>query len=139
VKTEFISTAAASFRLIGASLLLAALAGCCVSYSRTGGIERRPDGSPTTDALVAVIRRAVQPPLEIKPLPADGTDFRVSEGREGLNVGVDTANPGISIGWDWHTHSDFVARVQSAVEREFAATFGTPLQFRNNPCGWFGP
>jgi len=135
-----ITNAAASFRLISAAALLAALAGCCASYSRVAIVERRADGSPSADALVSVVRRAAKPPVEIelwknKDLPANRAYFEVSEGRNALTVVVDSAKPSISLGWPWRTQSDFVTQIQSAIGREFTATFGGTVQFRDNPCG----
>jgi hypothetical protein len=144
VRSEVITSAAASFRLISAGALLAALAGCCASYSRVAVIERRADGSPSAAALVSVVRRAAQPPVEIEPwknkeLPPNRAYFEVSEGRNALTVVIDFTKPSISLGWPWITRSDFVRQIQSAIGREFTATFGGELQFRDNPCNWLGP
>jgi hypothetical protein len=97
-----------------------------------------------------MVRHAVQAPSEIemlqppvgipsRDLPLGQAYFRVSERKGEVTVVVDTAKPSISLAWDWRANTDFIRRTQTSIAREFEATFTAPLQFRDNPCGWFGP
>ncbi len=117
--------------------------GCCVSYSRIAAVDRTSArGSPDVAGLVAVSERAVRQlgfkGSENHYLDSGMTIYALQDDRTWLNVVINDETLAIGLTWDWRS-ARFASRVQSAIEREFAATYDSHLQFKDRPCGWFGP
>ena len=126
-------------------VLLAILAGCCVSYHRLAVVDStKAMVPPEASALLAVVEKAVKP-LGLRGRLETSLDekfvaYNISDGRiNSVNAMIDKQTRNIGLGWQWNTQSEFVSRVQNAIELEFTRTYGTTLQFKDRACGWLGP
>jgi hypothetical protein len=122
--------------------LVGSLTGCCFSYGRVAVVDRSSArNSLDVRGLVIVVENAVRP-LGFKGSAERSyypqiTLYSVVDPRNDLNrlnVAIDNQTLSIKLGWDWHTKADFAASVQNAIEREFSASYGNTLQFKEHPC-----
>lgn len=131
-------------RGIAAFALVSSLTGCCVSYGRIAVVDRSSArNSPEVAGLVIVVENAVRPlgfkGSAVRSYDPQWTLYSVVDGRNALGVMIDNHTLSMKLRWDWRTEAGFTSRVQNAIEREFAATYGTDLQFKDVSCGWLGP
>jgi hypothetical protein len=124
-------------------LTLLPQAGCCVSYSRVAAVDRNSARDrPDVAGLVAVSERAAKQlgfkGREDHYFDSGRTIYSLQDDRNRLTVLIDEETLAIGLSWDWRS-ARFASQVQSAIEREFTATYNSHLQFKDRPCGWFGP
>lgn len=119
---------------------LALLSGCCVSYHSVAKLDRQDvERFVVAPSLASVIESALKSESQTgATITSDYGAYIVRRGREEVSVRVDEQERTISLGWDWRTHA-LPGQVQSAIARDFDATYHSQLRFENLPCGWLGP
>jgi hypothetical protein len=130
-------------RGIVAFVLVSSLSGCCVSYGRIAVVDRTSARTPDAAGLVIVVENAVKS-LGFKGSAGQSYDpqwtfYSVVDGRNALGVVIDNQALSMKLRWDRPADADFASRVQNAIERDFVASYGTNLQFKDVSCGWLGP
>ena len=132
-----------------AAAVVPLLSGCCTSYYRIAKVDRATvDGAKVGEhiarvGLTGVIGNVVmefdRTAAAERVVDAKRTVYRISRDGNIVYVSIDDQTDTIRLGWDWRNHSDLPSRLQSAIEREYSATYHAPLRFEQGPCGWLGP
>lgn len=120
------------------------LTSCCVSYHAVAKIDRNDvNRSIGASSVITVVEGAIKSvgQTDAAKRSADGMEtlYTVRRGTEIVDVGINEQKFAIYMGWDWRSHSDLPAQLQSAITRDFSVKFNSQLRFEDAPCGIFGP
>ena len=125
----------------GATLAgLLVVAGCCVSRGRTANAAEAaaPSSIGIADLSSLIGSALAQSGLTVHS-QSNQTYWTISSGPRRMWVRIDPQPLSITIAWSASDDNMLASKVQRAIGQEFAARYHAALQFKETPCGWFGP